>query len=231
MGSVYGRVNEPYPPSVLIGPCSSNRIHPPHHQDDLHQVQHRRPQVQQQPPDQKRPAARQHDPAPQRIPLSQQHQRESRHQRERRGLADVGDGQRRQTATAQHGKRRGEHGVTAQKRQHEPPRHRAVERERDRDGHHVDAIHQRVEQLAEPRRLVGDQPGDLAVGPVGETAEHQDRDGPALRVRDQQQVQEHGHQQQAHEAQHVGYRQHPVAPLVRRRHRAPAPGSRRVFHA
>ena len=63
------------------------------------------------------------DPAPQRVPRAEQNERKAGHQGERRGLADVGHRQRRQSATAQQGQRRRQQPVADQQRDDEPPRH------------------------------------------------------------------------------------------------------------
>ena len=41
---------------------------------------------------------------------------------------------------------RGKHNVTSDQRQHDPPRHDAVDGHRHRDRHHVDAVDGRIEQ-------------------------------------------------------------------------------------
>ena len=176
---------------------------------ELAEVDRPGPQVHHQPPDDERVAGRQGDRGDPAVLLRQQQHRQAVEQAERGGLAEIVHGQRGVAVAPQHRQGRGQQHVPADDQRGHPPRDEPADDEGDQRGQDVQPIGRRVEQLAEPAVLV-EQPGQLAVGVVGDRADHQHDQRPPVVLRHQHQVEEQRDAQQPQEGQRVGDGQDPV---------------------
>ena len=175
----------------------------------LAEVQQARVPVEPGAPDGERPA--EHPGQPQRSVLAgaPQDQRERVQQAEGARLAQEVNRQRGVSTGLQRRDQQGDHHLATQQDDHQPPGDDLPQRQADEHREDVEPVGDRVEHLAQSRRLVP-APGEEAVQPVGEAGgrEHQHRQ--PVRMRTQDQIQHQSDAGDAEQAQHIGQRPDPV---------------------
>ena len=147
-----------------------------------------------------------------RPSLAEQQQREGVEQVEGRGLAEEVDRQRGVAAAAQDRQQRGDEDLATEQDDDEPPRDDVAHGQAEQRRQDVEAVGRRVEQLAQ-RRDLAVAAGDLAVEVVGEAGDHQQHQGPAVVV-GQDQPEEERHAEQPQRGEHVGHGQDAVGRAV-----------------